>query len=715
MASSSSSKNSTTKKTGTGTTSTSKVDPADPTQIDDTPKPTGGKIYFEVDKPSDKMFSSVLKPLDSVSDGGFAISYISEGYSIDGLADNLCDSYWLDSVLPILDDADKADDGLSDFGKWIQYSENRGLKVHAYAPGLDGLRNVWTYEQYRQNETGKINESCDEYTTKMIDSSVVHDYRSDDEKYEFTGFPWKRLPAGAYIFCDGGNYTQLINAYRVVQHYGFSLGVLIEHPNDGYLATAQSFKSKKDPSLYIMGYAKKKASAADFPKDEFDGYYWQTTSKTGDVRGFGGEDFHGLLNRYNEPVPLIPVDPINSKPAKATKKAYVGLGYDHKLKSGQTLGYSPDGNSKHFKAAVTPWGFTFQQYDAARMWRLLKPYIIESAESMQGRQGNPGKNGVSPTIDKATKHWLLGDIDTGVVAQGKDGKDGKQGNPGKPGPAGAPGKAGKDGKDGDSPDINEAGNWVIGGKDTGIRAEGMPGADGATPMIDPSTKHWLIDGADTGIVAQGVDGTNGHDGKNGVSPVIDPKTYHWTINGNDTGVIARGVNGKDGKNGTKIWHAANTKITPPIWGSWYTDLEQVSTTNLPVVGDLVITADGSISQVSSTASTTDGNVLHGSFNTDDVIGNVNGKTGQRGSLWWTTTVSQPYRIVHAPFNGSGIVTYQGKTSTDLGIKTMTTDNPPQVGDMLLSGNGDVYQVYDFQYSNGVYNLTFTRSGINLKS
>ena len=64
----------------------------------------------------------------------------------------------------------------------------------------------------------------------------------------------------------------------------------------------------------------------------------------------------------------------------------------------------------------------------------------------------PGEDGITPHIDPITYHWMIGDIDTGVVARGIDGIDGK------------------------------------------------------TPYINPNNKHWMIDGIDTGIVAEGEKG-----------------------------------------------------------------------------------------------------------------------------------------------------------------------------------------------------------------
>ena len=49
----------------------------------------------------------------------------------------------------------------------------------------------------------------------------------------------------------------------------------------------------------------------------------------------------------------------------------------------------------------------------------------EWLESLKGSDGDKGDNGTTPHIDETTKHWFIGDIDTGILAQGTNGKDGK--------------------------------------------------------------------------------------------------------------------------------------------------------------------------------------------------------------------------------------------------------------------------------------------------
>lgn len=41
-----------------------------------------------------------------------------------------------------------------------------------------------------------------------------------------------------------------------------------------------------------------------------------------------------------------------------------------------------------------------------------------------------GADGVTPTIDPTTRHWMIGGVDTGILAQGSDGQDGQDGAPG---------------------------------------------------------------------------------------------------------------------------------------------------------------------------------------------------------------------------------------------------------------------------------------------
>lgn len=64
--------------------------------------------------------------------------------------------------------------------------------------------------------------------------------------------------------------------------------------------------------------------------------------------------------------------------------------------------------------------------------------------------------------------------------------------------------------------------------------KGEKGEDGATPYIDPNTKHWFINNADTGIIAEGQDGN---------TPYISSND-HWFVGEVDTGITAKGQDGR---------------------------------------------------------------------------------------------------------------------------------------------------------------------------
>lgn len=91
---------------------------------------------------------------------------------------------------------------------------------------------------------------------------------------------------------------------------------------------------------------------------------------------------------------------------------------------------------------------------------------IGSASDISTIKGDKGDDGLTPRIDPITKHWFIGETDTGVLAEGQNG------------------------------------------------ADGQDGKDGATPTIG-TDNHWYIDGVDTGIVAKGEDGQDGVDGLDG--------------------------------------------------------------------------------------------------------------------------------------------------------------------------------------------------------
>ena len=142
-----------------------------------------------------------------------------------------------------------------------------------------------------------------------------------------------------------------------------------------------------------------------------------------------------------------------------------------------------------------------------------------------GAKGDNGKDGATPHIDPVTKHWMIGDVDTQVVAEGKQGPAGAEGPQGIQGIQGPTGPAGERGPEG---------------------SVGTKGEDGVTPHIDPTTKHWMIGEDDTQVVAEG---QNGAPGESGLTPHIDDTTGNWFIGTTDTKVHAQGPKGEDGQVG----------------------------------------------------------------------------------------------------------------------------------------------------------------------
>lgn len=92
--------------------------------------------------------------------------------------------------------------------------------------------------------------------------------------------------------------------------------------------------------------------------------------------------------------------------------------------------------------------------------------------------GEQGESGITPHIDETTKHWFIGETDTGVVAEGQDGI---------------------------SPTVSVT-QTETGATITVVSGETTTTANlinGVTPEIDESTKHWIVNGEDTGVVAEG--------------------------------------------------------------------------------------------------------------------------------------------------------------------------------------------------------------------
>lgn len=74
--------------------------------------------------------------------------------------------------------------------------------------------------------------------------------------------------------------------------------------------------------------------------------------------------------------------------------------------------------------------------------------LIRGPQGLQGETGQAGPAGVSPHIDSESGNWFIGDVDTGVHAQGPAGEIGATGATGPQGPRGLTGATGETGATG---------------------------------------------------------------------------------------------------------------------------------------------------------------------------------------------------------------------------------------------------------------------------
>ena len=112
-------------------------------------------------------------------------------------------------------------------------------------------------------------------------------------------------------------------------------------------------------------------------------------------------------------------------------------------------------------------------------------------------------------------------------------------------------------------------HWMIGNEDTGVLAEGT---DGVTPHIDPETGNWFIGTTNTGIHAQGVPGKDAYQPfKGSFDSVQDLNAAYPEPNDGDMAYVEDTVDNAtvlkvyDVVNGE--WHDTGTTADSPVFGS----------------------------------------------------------------------------------------------------------------------------------------------------
>lgn len=204
------------------------------------------------------------------------------------------------------------------------------------------------------------------------------------------------------------------------------------------------------------------------------------------------------------------------------------------------------------------------KYSFLTLTELINNFNKAVADVKTGPAGADGKDGATPKIDKATKHWLINGTDTGYVAEGS------AGTPGKNGTNGADGAPGKDGVSptitinsvktldaGQSATVTNSGDSTNVKLDIGIPKgepgpQGIQGAPGETAL---SLKLGTVTTGDTGSITNvgtdsaqvwnvvlpkakdGVDGKNGIDATVAIGKVTTGTTASVTNSGTATNAI----------------------------------------------------------------------------------------------------------------------------------------------------------------------------------
>lgn len=201
-------------------------------------------------------------------------------------------------------------------------------------------------------------------------------------------------------------------------------------------------------------------------------------------------------------------------------------------------------------------------------------------DGKNGADGQPGKDGKDgkSAYELAVSQGFVGDLKAWLASlkgeqgpAGKDGGRGPAGKDGKNGQDGQPGPAGKDGKNGLNGHsiwyTSEGINWTQNNPTVTMQSV-VNASDSQKPeaddlMIDPNGDVHKITAVSDDTVT--LDATTlmtikGQPGAEGATPTIDPATNHWIINGADTGVSAKGQDGKDGQDATSDFFVQNGMV-----------------------------------------------------------------------------------------------------------------------------------------------------------
>ena len=189
-------------------------------------------------------------------------------------------------------------------------------------------------------------------------------------------------------------------------------------------------------------------------------------------------------------------------------------------------------------------------------------------DGKNGQDGKPGTNGKDgkSAYELAVSQGFVGDLKAWLNSL--KGQAGPAGQDGKNGQDGQPGKDGKNGLNGHSIWYTSEGiNWTQNNPTVTMQSVAnasdsqKPEADDL--MIDANGDVHKITSVSDDTVT--LDATTlmtikGQNGAEGATPTIDPTSKHWIIDGTDTGVVAQGQNGKDGQDATSDLFVQNGMV-----------------------------------------------------------------------------------------------------------------------------------------------------------
>lgn len=183
------------------------------------------------------------------------------------------------------------------------------------------------------------------------------------------------------------------------------------------------------------------------------------------------------------------------------------------------------------------------------------------ADGKNGADGQPGKDGKDgkSAYDLAVSQGFVGDLKAWLASlKGQTGPAGKDGERGPAGKDGKPGKDGKNGLNGHSIWYTSEGvNWTVENPTVTMQSV-INASDAQKPTVDDLIidsngdvhKITAVTNDTVTLDATTLMTIKGQPGAEGATPTIDPATNHWIINGSDTGVSAKGQDGKDGQDAT---------------------------------------------------------------------------------------------------------------------------------------------------------------------